>query len=234
MITIDDIIQTPPQIHRVQDGCLTCYGLAPEVLRWLYHRSDPTWRTLETGCGLSTIALALRGCRHTCVVPASEQVVIIREYCQAQGISTSRLDFIIQPSELALPCLTDGVFDLVLVDGRHGFPAPMIDFYYTARRLRVGGYCIMDDTHLWPVEVVCEFLAGTPEWQQEAEIGRTIVFRKLRDGSEDQEWDNQPAVLKGNEQLRIQRQRQKALTLLRKGKILTLITKLAKRVLPRG
>ena len=38
--------------------------------------------------------------------------------------------------------------DFVLIDGGHGFPTPMLDWFYGAGRLRRGGVAVFDDVQL--------------------------------------------------------------------------------------
>jgi len=48
------------------------------------------------------------------------------------GIDLSNLTFVNKPSEQYLPAvIQDGALDVVLIDGKHTFPWPMIDWHYT-------------------------------------------------------------------------------------------------------
>ena len=64
---------------------------------------------------------------------------------------------------------------LVLIDGSHSFPSPFIDWYYTAFRLRVGGFLVVDDTQLWTGHVLKRFLEAEPDWGAHANLGDTVV-----------------------------------------------------------
>ena len=73
---------------------------------------------------MSTLVFAMKGADHTCIVPDEEQVNRIKEYCSKHAISSAKINFIIDTSEHALPRINEKNFDLALIDGRHGFPAP--------------------------------------------------------------------------------------------------------------
>lgn len=179
-------------------------ALPEEACRFIHDNVDASSATLETGCGLSTVVFALTGARHMVIAPIGEELDYLKRYCRERGISTERLTFIASRSQAVLPTLEKAPLDLVLIDGSHGFPAPYIDWYYTAGRLKKGGYLIVDDTWLWSCEMLRNFLAAQPQWKLVAEYRyRTAVFRKLEDGSENLEWVDQPLVATGGRMKRI-------------------------------
>ncbi|MFS8085476.1 MAG: class I SAM-dependent methyltransferase [Acidobacteriota bacterium] len=190
------LLQNPPRVQRNGDGQFVEMGLTGEVLDFTRQRIDASSRTLETGCGVSTVIFALSGARHICITPAEHEIQRIKEYCRAENISTDAISFYADSSEKVLPALQCEPLDLVLIDGRHGFPAPFIDFYYAAAKLKIGGLLVVDDTWLWTGEVLKQILMSEPEWKLEADFApRTVVFRKLAEGSETKEWSQQKFVV---------------------------------------
>ena len=106
----------------------------------LAEEAGPGTRSLETGSGLSTVLLAALGAQHTCVTPSLAEAQRIEAFCVDRGIDTSSLAFRIGASDEVLPGLCDQPpLDLVFIDGGHGYPTPMIDWYYTGGRLRTDG-----------------------------------------------------------------------------------------------
>jgi hypothetical protein len=94
-----------------------------------------------------------------------------------------------------LPALESGPLDLILIDGGHGFPTPYIDWFYTAGKLKRGGFLILDDVGLWSCQILRDFLIEQPHWEFVTEYDeRTTIFRKKEDGSEWLEWTQQPRV----------------------------------------
>ena len=195
-MNLAQILENPPAPHRDELGQPVLWGLTNEVLHFIEERVGPGSRTLETGCGVSTVLFALTGAQHICIAPGREEIERLQAYCLQNEICTSDITFHVEVSENALPALKCEPLDLVLIDGRHGFPAPFIDFYYTAGKLKVGGLLVVDDTWLWTGEILKQYLLSEPEWKHEAEFSqRTSVFRKLGEGSESKEWCHQSFVV---------------------------------------
>ena len=199
-MTVDLLLAHPPKLHDVfgKSGSL---GISTEILNFLNHQVTADSQTLETGAGITTLLFALKGATHTCIVPDAELVDRIRAYCQRGQISTERLTFQIERSETVLPQLAQvpqaqSAFDLVLIDGRHAFPSPFIDWYYGANLLSVNGLMIIDDTQLWTGEILKNFLTLEPEWDLMLELPESnpnsAIFKILQEGSHDKWWLQQP------------------------------------------
>jgi hypothetical protein len=139
--------------------------------------------TLETGTGASTIVFAARGARHVAISPSADEHRRIAEFCARHGIDASGIDFRDGSSDEVLAgSRGDGPLDLVLVDGAHLFPFPALDWFLSARRLRVDGHMVLDDAFLPSVSVVVRFLRQSPSWSAPEPISyRTVAFRKLDD-----------------------------------------------------
>jgi hypothetical protein len=128
-------------------------------------------------------------------------------------------------SEKVLPRLECDMLDLVLIDGRHGFPAPFIDFYYVAEKLNIDGLLVVDDTWIWTGDVLKQYLLSEPEWELEADFSpRTSIFRKLAHGSQTKEWCDQAFVVK-NSQLKLPSYIVTAIRLLKRGQVSLLAKK---------
>lgn len=189
------LLAAPPAIHLDADGRPWHLSVAEEIMHTIDAAVDARSRTLETGAGLSTVLFALRGAAHTCVAPIGAELERIRDWCAAHGVSTERVTFCEQRSELALPALGDAPLDLVLIDGAHAFPAPFIDWYYAGRRLRRGGLLIVDDTQLWTGRVLRTFLREQPGWELVRNLpNRAAVFQRTGEGDEPGDWVAQPFV----------------------------------------
>jgi hypothetical protein len=194
-----DLLNDPPRLHQDGAGETVSWGLLEEVLHFIEGEVQPGAATLETGAGLSTILFALVGADHTCITPNGAEVERIAAYCREHGIATDGLRFHVAGSEAVLPQLEPTPLALVLIDGRHAFPTPFIDWYYTAERLKVGGVLIVDDTQLWTGAVLRDFLLTEPEWALRAEFStRAVAFTKLRAGSHRKEWNDQPYVVRNS------------------------------------
>src|SRR6266481_8712824 len=68
---------------------------------------------------------------------------------------------------------------------------PFIDWFYTADRLNIGGWMIVDDTDLVTGTVLADFMRADPKWQ---EASRFTIYKKLRRPIHDGRWWDQPYV----------------------------------------
>lgn len=193
-VDVEFLMTTPPKFHGEDDAITDSWRLNDAGLRFLDSHIQRGMRTIETGAGVSTIVFALRRTRHTCIVPDERVVRRIRAYCQAATVSLGTVNFILKRSEDALPRLQRRGYDLALIDGRHGFPAPFIDWFYIADRLRQGGIVLLDDTWIWTCEVLASFLEATPGWRKCAELPTAAAFVKEYDGAQHADWNHQPFV----------------------------------------
>jgi hypothetical protein len=175
-VNLDDVLRDKPHFHRHVPAA-GYWGLGEDMLRFLDGHLRPGMRTIETGAGVSTVLFALKGAGHTCVVPDPQQVAAIRAYCEQRGISLEQVEFIVAPSEDALPRIS-GSFDLALIDGAHGFPLPFLDWFYLARALKRGGLVVVDDLYIWTCAALAAFLESEPGWRLVAETWRAAVFEK--------------------------------------------------------
>lgn len=194
---LNELVANPPLVHGLgADGRPVIWTLGPSWLKLIGETVQPGWHTLETGAGASTVVFALRQANHVCIVPAPNEIKLIREFCQEHGLSTERITFVDQPSEAVLPGLDLEPLDLVLLDGSHSFPSVFIDWYYAAGRLKEGGWLVVDDIHLWTGRVLRDFLDAEGGWELVNEDRlKTAVFRKLTADSDVPNWVFQPYVV---------------------------------------
>jgi hypothetical protein len=151
---------------------------------------------------VSTVLFALKGTRHTCITPDSSEAARIRTYCERQGIGHAGIKFITEPSEYVLPILGERDLDFALIDGRHGFPTPFLDWFYIAGMLKREGVVMIDDLHIWTAELLKEFLLAEAGWKLLAETGRAATFLKLDDSAQKKEWVTSPMCSAGAGQAR--------------------------------
>lgn len=184
------------QARKLAAAGLTCYGIEESVLRFIARHVSAGSRTLETGAGCSTLVFAIQKAYHTTVTPSANEIRLIGEYAGKHGIAMDRVTFVQKPSEEYLPVSDLSDLDLVLLDGKHAFPWPMIDWFFTADRLKKGGVLLLDDAKTRSVAILAEFMAMDPGWEfVESFAGKTLAFRKIRDRVLDVAWHMQPWTL---------------------------------------
>src|SRR5262249_32313187 len=158
------------------------YAINVDVLRFIAEYVGPESRTLETGAGSSTLTFACRRARHIAITPSADEVRRIEAYAAELEIDLATVLFVGQPSEQYLPHCDHADLDLVLLDGKHAFPWPMVDWFYTADKLRRGGLMLLDDIKLRSVGILVEFMHADPRWEFCREFsGKTAMFRKTTD-----------------------------------------------------
>ena len=182
----DDLRASPPGLHGAGDEY---WGLAWAALGWLEDNVSRGMATLETGSGSSTLVFAARRAEHEAVTPDPAEEERIRGECERRGIDSSSVRFRIGPSHEVLPRLDPRPLDLVLLDGAHGFPYPVLDWWYVAPHVRVGGLVLLDDAYMPPVRVLVDALRKQPAWEVAAAVGpRTVAVRKLAEGLPPFDW----------------------------------------------
>jgi predicted O-methyltransferase YrrM len=176
---LQHLLKENPSFHGRKNAGAHNYSLDPLVLEWMANNIKEGSTTLETGCGYSTVVLASLACRHTAISPFAEEHRLIDDWCKRQGLPTEQLRFIAQPSQEVVGGLDCRNLDFVLIDGDHAFPVPFIDWYYTADKIREGGYVVVDDTQIATGAILRDFLArDSARWRPVTEIGRTAVFAR--------------------------------------------------------
>ena len=168
----DQLRALPPGLHGAGNEF---WGLAWPALRWLERELEAGMATLETGAGSSTLAFAAAGTEHIAVTPDASEEDRIRAQADRLGIDHSQVRFEIGPSHEVLPRLAARPLDLVLVDGAHGFPYPMLDWWFTAEHLKVGGRMLLDDAYMPPVAALVDALRAQPGWELAGNAGYRTV-----------------------------------------------------------
>src|SRR6185437_13949823 len=130
--------------EELNTGCMVCYAISPEVLEFIASSVDECTRSLEVGAGKSTLVFALSKADHISITPAANEVAEIKHFAQQEAMPIDSVLFITEPSEHFLPRCEIKELDLVLIDGKHAFPWPILDWFFTADRLQKGGIMLLD------------------------------------------------------------------------------------------
>lgn len=178
----DKLLQEHPSFHGREEAGSKNYALRPGSLQWIMQNAKDGWHSLETGCGYSTICCALSSTKHITISPFPQEHQLIANWCRDNEIDTSHVQFIASSSQDVIHHLELSQLDLVLIDGDHAFPAPFIDWYYTADLLNPGGFVIVDDTNLTTGAILKDFLLAEEErWKPHTEFKNTSIFQKITD-----------------------------------------------------
>lgn len=157
------------------------WSALPETLQLLGRLVETGQRTLEIGCGASTVIFAAAGTSHTAISPHPDEHERIRKYCRRIGFDAAGLEFLVGTSDEVLPTLDPSLrLDVALIDGDHSFPHPVLDWHYVNKHLKVGGVVLADDLPTPAVGVIGQYMMASPNWSLvESADRRAAAFRKL-------------------------------------------------------
>lgn len=190
-IALAKLIKDNPDFHSYE-GELTNWSIQADTLRYLSSLLKPGMVTLETGCGQSTVVFSIYQTKHICVMPNADEAKRVKQYCMLLGVQ-SNVNFLIQSSDKALPnnARLPKVFDHLFIDGAHAFPAPIVDWHYTAPQLKVGGILSLDDYKMPSVKVLFDFMLNETEWELVDIVQNTAFFKKVDEVKDIVDWSSQ-------------------------------------------
>lgn len=173
-----------------------CFGIESDAISFIYDSIGETSNTLEIGSGLSTFAFAIKKSNHTTVTPNKIEVESIKKYGKLKNVDLKRINFVIEPSEIYLPNCSLKDLDFVLIDGKHAFPWPIIDWFFCADKLKQGGLLMIDDSQMVSVSMLTDFLKeDSQRWFLIKSINnKTLVFQKKTTLALDVAWHMQPYI----------------------------------------
>jgi predicted O-methyltransferase YrrM len=207
-VTFEDYLKNIPLLHTWDGGKTWRTGgfQAPHLatlFELVEHAGGRDARVLETGAGNSTIAfLYARPRQVVSVAPDADLFKRILRFCEANGVDHSALVQIVNRSEWALPEIAKEKepFDLVLIDGNHGWPAVFVDFCYAYATLRKGGILIIDDLQLYSVKELARLMVvDTNRFSSVRDMGKAIAFSKNLDDEFLPDWGGLPYIQRKTE-----------------------------------
>jgi hypothetical protein len=153
---------------------------------------------IETGAGSSTLLfMQLDSKCVTSVAPDAALRDRILAEASARGIDSSKLRFVVEHSEVALPRLAaDGeTYNIAFIDGNHGWPSVFVDFCYFNMMLRDGGLLVVDDLQLYSCAQLYLLLLQQEEFELVSLDGKQATFRKQTDSKFLPDWRRQPFIV---------------------------------------
>lgn len=195
---IQKLIGDNPALHEYK-GRRTSWAVDPDTLRTIFNMLKPGMKTLETGCGQTTIVFLIAGTHHVCITDDNKEVVNVNRYCKQVGLENN-ITFLTGSSDKVLPCkIIHDHLDYVFLDGAHRFPFPVIDWHYTSERLKVGGVFALDDYQIPSVEILYKFLSSDDNWDLIQVKNNTAFFKKIKEPVILDDWQGQSINLKYKE-----------------------------------
>jgi len=165
-------------LHREAGGRPTNWSLSRAALSRLAGFVTPETVSLETGCGLSTLLLGSISQVHHCCTLLAEETATVRAAAGRLGLGPQSTQYHVGDSAIVLPALDFPPLDLVLIDGAHAYPYPVLDWFYATRCLRAGGILAVDDTWMPSVRQLTRFLDAEPGWCRTLHDGQTTWYER--------------------------------------------------------
>jgi hypothetical protein len=157
-------------------------SLAPDVLGAIAahaaHRK--ILHTAETGTGKSTLLFSHLSPHHTVfAVDDAGDGDSLAQVMSSDLLKPDRVDFVIGPTQKTLPSYSfKDPFQMVLLDGPHGYPFPELEYYYFYVHLPEDGILIVDDIHIPTIFRLYEFLAEDEMFDRLEVVRTTAFFRR--------------------------------------------------------
>lgn len=139
-------------------------------------------RSAETGCGKSTILFSNLSADHRVFAlddreAGDESSVRFFEDCPLGR--PERVQFVFGPTQVTLPSYAQHApYDLVLIDGPHGYPFPELEYLALYPHITKGGLLIVDDVNIPTIGRLADFLAEDEMWEAVGLVSATAVFRR--------------------------------------------------------
>lgn len=169
-VDLETIINTAS--HATPEGTVTdaTLRLIGECLR-----DSPPQRSMETGCGRTTVLLSQFSQHHTvfCVEDSGNRAV-------ADATADSgRVHWVFGPSQKTLPIHQfEAPLDFALIDGPHAYPFPDLEYYFIYPHLREGAWLLLDDVHIPTIHNLFSFLKDDAMFRFVKRSGDTAFFRR--------------------------------------------------------
>jgi hypothetical protein len=170
--------------HEKQAGYAHCAGSLPlrTLLRIEGLLPGAPINSAETGCGKSTIFLSRIAQKHRvfCLDDReSGEDSSVSYFMDCAATRLDRIETIFGPTQVTLPLYKDHLaYDLVLIDGPHGFPFPDLEYYFFYPHLKASGLLVIDDIQIPTIGRLAEFISEDAMFEEVECIGSTAVFRR--------------------------------------------------------
>lgn len=174
--SIDDVLG---EILKVRSSLHGAGTVSDAVLQAIVQetRGRKILRSLETGCGATTLLLSHLSDQHT--------VFTIDEGGSLENVRRSRLlrretvRFVEGPTQVTLPRHAFGEkLQIAVIDGPHAYPFPDIEYYFIYPHLDRDALLIVDDIHIPTVHNLFQFLKRDDMFQLTEVIRSTAFFTR--------------------------------------------------------
>lgn len=189
----NDLIKNRPLLHTMK-GNLEDWGISNKLAKYIFKKSKGK-KTLEIGSGLSTLIFMLSSSDHTCINPRELDKKKLFLEIENKNLDKNKLKFIQSKSENICHSL-DEKYEIILIDGSHTFPWPIVEWFYLGILLKKNSIMILDDVDWWPVSILDLYMKKSDSWFFEFGDDRFSCFRSLKEGEDliSHKWEKQADI----------------------------------------
>jgi predicted O-methyltransferase YrrM len=139
--------------------------------------------TLETGCGKSTVVFSNIAAKHWCFAYddrklSDSSVLLVQE---SPDFKADRTEWVYGPTQKTIPThkFPEGqTFDVILIDGPHGYPFPDLEYAFLYPLLKEGSILIIDDIHIPNIGHMYDLLRSDRMYDEIGVFASTGVLRR--------------------------------------------------------
>jgi hypothetical protein len=140
-------------------------------------------KTLETGCGKSTIMFSNLSAKHYVFAydDRNSEGSSVDMVQQDPEFKADRAVFVYGPTQKTLPFhkfADDDMFDVILIDGPHGYPFPDFEYALLYERLKTNGILIIDDVHIPSIGHMYDLLREDRMYEEIGVFSTTGLLRR--------------------------------------------------------
>jgi hypothetical protein len=138
----------------------------------------------ETGCGKSTILFSNISNNHTvfAVDDSKHENSSVKFFMECALTNMHKIKTVFGPTQQTLKEYSEHtLYDVVLLDGPHGYPFPDFEYMIFYPLIKENGYLIIDDIHIPTIGRMADIIAEDLMWNLIAIIETTAIFQRTKE-----------------------------------------------------
>ncbi len=138
-------------------------------------RQRPWRRTMETGCGRTTLLFSHLSERHS--VFAFDRDNSAEKVFSSDLLQRDHVEFVPGSTQRTVPAYRfEEPFQCVLLDGPHSYPFPELEYFHVYPHIETGGLLVIDDIWIPTIHRLYEFLCEEPMFRLDRVVSNTAFF----------------------------------------------------------
>lgn len=172
-----DVLQRIVDVQAVLHGAGTVSRDALSAIARQAESRSGIQRSVETGCGATTLLLSHLSQHHTVfALDVGGSVANVR---RSPLLREGVVSFVEGPSQKTLPLHSfPEKLQLAVIDGPHAYPFPDLEYYYLYPHLDTGSLLVLDDIHVRSIHNLFEFLREDEMFRLEEVVRNTAFFTR--------------------------------------------------------